>query len=184
MNDLSFANLLMRTQKRNASALMLDHGSRVAVIGGGPAGSFFSYFLLDMAERTDLKIQVDIYEPRDFDIPGPTGCNMCGGVLYESLVQSLAVEGINLPETVVRRGVERNMLHLDIGSVCIQTPRPEKRIATTFRGIGPRGLMDFSSEGLDNFLLKLAEKKGARHIRGRVENVRRSANPESNDPEN
>jgi CRP-like cAMP-binding protein/flavin-dependent dehydrogenase len=166
-----FAQKLMRKQRRDLSAARLENGSRVAVIGGGPAGSFFSYFLLGMAERIGLKIQVDIYEPRDFDIPGPTGCNMCGGVLYESLVQSLAVEGINLPETVVRRGVEHNMLHLDMSSVCIQTPRREKRIATTFRGIGPRGLMDFSREGLDSFLLKLAEKKGARHIRGRVEEV-------------
>jgi flavin-dependent dehydrogenase len=143
----------MQKQRRNLSPIMLENGSRVAVIGGGPAGSFFSYFLLDMAERINLQIRVDIYEPRNFDIPGPTGCNMCGGVLYESLVQSLAVEGINLPETVVRRGVEHNMLHLDRGTVCIQTPRREKRIATTFRGMGPRGLMDFSREGLDSFLL-------------------------------
>src|SRR5512134_1812921 len=176
MDDGSFIKLLMRTQKKNSSSLTLGHGSRVAVIGGGPAGSFFSYFLLDMAERIGLKIHVDIYEPRDFNVPGPTGCNMCGGVLYESLVQSLAVEGINLPETVVQRGIEHNMLHLDIGSVRIQTPRHEKRIATTFRGIGPRGLMDFSRESLDSFLMKLAVSKGAHHIRGRVDDVRRFVN--------
>jgi hypothetical protein len=35
--------------------------------------------------------------------------------------------------------------------------------------------MDFSSEGLDSFLLKLAEKKGACHIRARVENATRIA---------
>ncbi|MGE5642888.1 MAG: NAD(P)/FAD-dependent oxidoreductase, partial [Byssovorax cruenta] len=135
-----------------------------------------------MAERSGLKISVDIYEPRDFDVPGPTGCNMCGGVLYESLVQSLAVEGINLPEAVVQRGIEHNLLHFDIGSVGIQTPRCEKRIATTFRGIGPRGLMNFSRQSLDGFLLNLAVNKGACHIRGRVDDVRRSANPRSPDP--
>jgi CRP-like cAMP-binding protein/flavin-dependent dehydrogenase len=66
---------------------------------------------------------------------------------------------------------------MDIGSVGIQTPRREKRIATTFRGIGPRGLMDFSRQGLDSFLLKLAVKKGAHHTRGRVEDVRRFPGP-------
>ena len=181
MRNNLFTQKLMQKQSRNLSPAMLENGSRVAVIGGGPAGSFFSYFLLQMAERIGLKIQVDIYEPRDFDTPGPTGCNMCGGVLYESLVQSLAVDGINLPETVVRRGVEHNMLHLDIGSVCIQTPRREKRIATTFRGIGPRGLMDFSREGLDSFLLNLAEKQGARHIRGRVGEVGRITHSDQNE---
>ena len=87
MSNHAFTQLFMRTQKENSSSLVLNHGSRVAVIGGGPAGSLFSYFLLDMAERIDTKVHVDIYEPRDFDLPAPAGCNMCGGVLYESLGQ-------------------------------------------------------------------------------------------------
>ena len=32
----------------------LEDGSRVAVIGGGPAGSFFAYFLRRMAATIDL----------------------------------------------------------------------------------------------------------------------------------
>ena len=151
--------------------MKLENGSRVAVMGGGPAGSFFSYFLLTMAERAGLSIHVDIYEPRDFDTPGPAGCNMCGGVIYESLVQSLAVEGINLPPSVVQRGIEFNMLHLDVGNALIQTPRHEKRIATTFRGIGPRGLMEFKGYSLDRYLLKSATAKGARLVRARVDGV-------------
>ena len=171
MNDRAFSKLFAKTQRNNKSSLALDHGSRVAVIGGGPAGSFFSYFLLDMAERIDLKIQVDIYEPRDFTTTAPTGCNMCGGVLYESLVQSLAVEGINLPPTVVQRGIDSNMLHLDIGSTQIQTPRHEKRIATTFRGAGPRDLEEVERGGLDAYLLQAAIKKGATHVSDRVTKV-------------
>ena len=45
----------------------------------GPAGSFFSYFLLKMAETIDLDVAVDIYEPRSFSHCGPAGCNHCGG---------------------------------------------------------------------------------------------------------
>jgi hypothetical protein len=40
------------------TGLQLDDGSQIAVIGGGPAGSFFSYFLLDIAER----VGIDIHE--------------------------------------------------------------------------------------------------------------------------
>ena len=159
-------------RQSSASSMKLEDGSRVAVMGGGPAGSFFSYFLLTMAERAGLKIHVDIYEPRDFDVAGPAGCNMCGGVIYESLVQSLAVEGINLPVSVVQRGIEFNMLHMDVGNALIQTPRHEKRIATTFRGMGPRGLMEFKGHGLDGYLLQSAIAKGAHHIRARVDDVR------------
>ncbi len=51
--------------------LQLVDGSRVAVIGGGPAGSFVSYFLLEMAERNGLELDVEIFEPRDFSWVAP-----------------------------------------------------------------------------------------------------------------
>lgn len=172
MNNRTFAKSLTRIQRKSQPSLTLDQGSRVAVIGGGPAGSFFSYFLLDMAERIGLELHVDIYEPRDFNLAGPRGCNMCGGIIYESLVQSLAVEGINLPTTVVQRGIEYNKLHMDVGNVQIQTPRQEKRIATTFRGSGPRGLRELKGKSLDGYLMQSAVAKGARHIRARVEEAR------------
>ena len=63
MNDRAFSRMLTRTRGSSRSIISLDHGSRVAVIGGGPAGAFFSFFLLDIAERKDLKLHVDIYEP-------------------------------------------------------------------------------------------------------------------------
>jgi len=179
MNNPTFIKLL--TRQSSASSLKLENGSRVAVMGGGPAGSFFSYFLLTMAERVGLKVHVDIYEPRNFETPGPVGCNMCGGVLYESLVQSLSVEGINLPPTVVQRGIEFNMLHLDVGNALIQTPRHEKRIATTFRGMGPRGLMEFKGHGLDGYLMQSAIDKGAHHIHTRVDEVRWSTDTDNRD---
>jgi len=180
----TFSRKLMQTQRENLPSLKLDDGSRVAVVGGGPAGSFFSYFLLDMAERVGLKIHVDVYEPRNFDTAGPLGCNMCGGIIYESLVQSLAVEGINLPTTVVQRGIEFNMLHLNVGNALIQTPRHEKRIATTFRGVGPRGIMEFKGHGLDGYLLQSAVAKGARLIQTRVDEVMWSTDSDTTDPEN
>src|SRR3990170_2606668 len=92
-SSFSFKGRPLPRSDENGSSLKLDSGSRVAVIGGGPAGSFFSYFLLDMARRLGIELQLDIYEPRDFSLPGPTGCNMCGGIVSESLVQALAIEG-------------------------------------------------------------------------------------------
>jgi flavin-dependent dehydrogenase len=164
--------------------LKLKDGSRIAVIGGGPAGSFFSYFLLDMAERVGRQIQVDIYEPRDFNVPGPPGCNMCAGVVSESLVQTLAAEGINLPPTVVQRGIDSYVLHMDVGSVRIESLRHEKRIAATFRGIGPCGLQEFKWDSLDNHLMALAVKKGAHHVRARVNEVEWVADPTTRESKN
>jgi flavin-dependent dehydrogenase len=151
--------------------LQLDDGSRVGVIGGGPAGSFFTIFLLDTAERMGLDIQVDIYEPRDYTRPGPVGCNMCGGIISESLVQNLAAEGINLPPTVVQRGIDSYMLHMDVGSVRIETPLQEKRIAAVYRGPGPRDIKEIKWGSFDGYLQELAIEKGANVINERVDEI-------------
>ena len=80
--------------------------SSVAVIGGGPAGSFFSFFLLELAEMAGMDISVDVYDDKDFSKCGPAGCNRCGGIVSESLVQLLATEGINIPAKVMQRGIK------------------------------------------------------------------------------
>ncbi len=161
--------LLRPGPEGSPSNLRLDDGSRVAVIGGGPAGSFFSYFVMDMAQRVGRDVRVDIYEPRDFSVPGPTGCNMCGGILSESLVETLAVEGINLPPTVVQRAIDSYVLHTDVGSVRIETPLYEKRIGAVHRGPGPRGVKEIKWDSFDGHLQELAVAKGASLIRGRVD---------------
>lgn len=149
----------------------LQDGSRVGVIGGGPAGSFFSYFLLEMARRIGLDLHVDIYEPRDFSRPGPASCNMCGGIVSETLVQALAVEGIQLPSTVVQRGIDSYSLHMDVGSVRIETPLREKRIGAIHRGAGPRTAKEVKWRGFDGYLQELTLAKGAQLIRGRVDAI-------------
>ncbi len=151
----------------------LESGSRVAVMGGGPAGSFFSYFLLDMAQRRGIALDVDIYEPRDFNVAGPAGCNMCGGIVSESLVQLLAAEGITLPKTVVERAIDSYTLHMQEGSVHIDTPMHERRIAAVHRGAGPRGMQRSEWASFDNHLLQLAKSKGASVYRTRVDGIAR-----------
>ena len=119
---------MLRARSTAAPELPLKDGMRVGVIGGGPAGSFFAYFLLGLAERVGISLDVAIYEYRDFGNPAPAGCNMCGGIISESLVQMLAAEGIELPASVIQRGIDSYVLHMDVGSVRIETPRHEMRI--------------------------------------------------------
>jgi flavin-dependent dehydrogenase len=154
-----------------SAGMELQENARVAVIGGGPAGAFFSYFLIEVGQRVGQRLQVDIYDPKDFTAPGPAGCNMCGGVISESLVQALAAEGINLPSTVVTRGIDSYVLHMDVGRVRIETPLHEMRIGAVHRGGGPRGRQQMETRGFDSYLLELATGKGARLVRERVEEV-------------
>jgi flavin-dependent dehydrogenase len=157
----SFADIEVNDNKGFA----LEDGSRIAVVGGGPAGSFFSYFLLKMADAIDLKLEVDIFEPRSFKYCGPAGCNHCGGVVSESLVQILATEGIVLPSSVVQRGVESYEVHMDVGDVAIESPVHEQRIAALYRGNGPREGGESLLESFDGYLQGMAVDRGANVVR-------------------
>lgn len=159
------------SKKRSSEQITLEDGSRIAVIGGGPAGSMFSFFLLRTLALTGVDVRLDIYEPRDFSFSGPAGCNHCGGIVSESLVQLLATEGIALPPDVVQRGIKAYDLHMDVGSVSIRTPLEEKRIAAIYRGNGPRNSVPSSLIGFDRYLLEMAEEKGASVVKKLVTNV-------------
>ena len=150
------------------SDFTLDDNAKIAVIGGGPSGSLFSFFALKMAKMIDKKIDVTIFEPKDFKRDGPIGCNRCGGVISEHLVQALAIEGINIPPEVVQRGINSYVLHTQRGDVHIESPADEKRIATVYRGGGPRGIKEKDRESFDNFLLNYAIQEGASHSSLRI----------------
>jgi flavin-dependent dehydrogenase len=147
-----------------ASRLPLHDGDRVAVIGGGPAGSFFTFFLLRIAEAVGLRIEVDAYEPRSFSHTGPGGCNHCGGVVSESLVQILAAEGISIPPSVIQSGIDSYVIHMDVGSVRLQYLAGEGRIAALHRGNGPRGGNGAVGRSFDEYLLQMAKDFGARQV--------------------
>lgn len=151
-----------------APALELTDGTRVAVVGGGPAGSFFSFFLLQLASRIGLDLHLDIYEPRNFEGTGPKSCNMCGGIVSESLVQNLATEGIRLPPSVVQRTLDSYRLHMDVGDAHIATPQGERRIAAVHRGCGPRDMKTITTHSFDAYLLQQAVAMGAQHVAAKV----------------
>jgi flavin-dependent dehydrogenase len=163
----SFSDFVEEEDRRR----VLRDGSRIAVVGSGPSGSFFSYFLLKMADAIDLDIEVDIFEPRSFKYCGPAGCNHCGGIVSESLVQILSAEGIVLPSSVVQRGVESYVVHMDVGDVEIESPVHEQRIAALYRGNGPREGGDAPLESFDNYLQGMATQRGARIVRQLITGV-------------
>ncbi|MBF0109151.1 MAG: hypothetical protein HQL76_08255 [Magnetococcales bacterium] len=154
--------------------MKLSDNSRVAIIGGGPAGSMAGFFLMELSQRIGMKLHVDLYDPKDFSRFGPSGCNMCAGVISESLVQTLAAEGIDLPSRVVQRGIESYVLHTSgCQPVTIDTPAEDLRIATVYRGSGPqelKGRLDWRS--FDGYLLELARQHGVQVIPQRVTDLK------------
>jgi len=145
--------------------LVLKDGSKIAIIGGGPAGSFFAHFARKWSTQKGIDVSVTIFDGKDFLQRGPKGCNLCAGVIAESLNQKMKEEGIFLPEKRIINRVEGYCLHVDSDSLLLSSAENEKNtIATVFRGNGPRYSIFPEIISFDDFLLSWAQDRGAEVI--------------------
>jgi flavin-dependent dehydrogenase len=145
--------------------LWLHNGSRIAIVGAGPAGTFFAHFALKLARQKGLQIAVTLFDGKSFMRLGPPGCNMCAGVISETLHARLEEEGIQLPEGRVQRRIDAYHLHTRGFHLPLAHPQGKKgAIRTVYRGSGPRFWSETSDISFDDFLLNHAKEEGARVI--------------------
>ena len=145
--------------------LKLHNGSRIAIIGGGPAGTFFAHFCLKLARQKGLDVTVTILDGKNFMLQGPPGCNMCAGVISEPLLARLEEEGIRLPEERVQRRIDA--YHLQTADTSLLLAHPQGRrgaIRTVYRGSGPRFLPETRDISFDDFLLSHVKDRGVEVI--------------------
>jgi flavin-dependent dehydrogenase len=148
----------------NSSWGPLREGSRIAVVGAGPAGSFFALHALDIARRRGVKINISLIDGKSFRDSGPRGCNMCAGVIGDGLVKKLHNMGVPLTSQVIRHEIEGYSIHAQ-GSVASLKRGPEMEIYTVFRGGGPPSDQVLrSSISFDQFLLDFAVEQGAEYL--------------------
>ncbi len=136
-----------------STALQLQNGSRIAIIGAGPAGSLFASFALDLAAAKGLDISIALFDGKNFADSGPKGCNLCAGVISETLVDLLHGYGIALPADRVQHRIDGYRLQAKAGEYLLQHPRGQARITTVFRGNGPRLSSSASNVSFDDYLL-------------------------------
>lgn len=135
--------------------LYLKDGDRVAVVGAGPSGTFFSKFLTDFAREENKNLSITIFDGKQFSIPGPRGCNMCAGVISPTLLDKLHKTGITLPPKVIQRDIEGYKLITKAGNIVLKALTDKNRIVTVFRGCGPIDTEPSETGGtsFDDFLL-------------------------------
>jgi len=156
----------------------LQNDDRVAVVGGGPAGSFFAIHLLRAAKRLGRNIEVVIIEKR-----GPTdpcsedfqcrGCNFCAGLISPRLNKILDDHGLVVPEEIIQGRIDYVWIQGQWKNFRLRVPN-DMRMYSVFRGSLP-GRRSGRPAGFDGFLLGAASKEGARILYGEVQTV--SYNP-------
>ncbi len=134
----------------------------MAVIGGGPAGSFFALYLLHYARQAGKHYEINIYQERDFNGLGPKGCKGCAGILAMSLVENLKELDLTIPEEIIQSKIEHYAVHSPYTSISISNPDRGVKIFSVYRGGGPRVSHFEHDVSFDGWLLSQAQKQGAK----------------------
>ena len=154
----------------------LADGDTVAVIGGGPAGSFSAMHLLRQSRARGKHIRVVIFEPRCMPDNNFTtslsghyaGCPQCAGGISPRLNDALMNLGVELQPEVIQASIGSITVQGKWKSITIPVPR-DRRMYSVFRGTLPHGQHD--SDCFDAMLLNIAVTSGAELIGSRVEGV-------------
>lgn len=102
----------------------------------------------------------------------PPGCNLCAGVVSRNLQNLLQEEGIFLPEPRIMSWVDGYVLHTGEDNLSLSSPEDRTgRVATVFRGNGPRYSCFPEIISFDDFLLSWAQDMGAIVIPFPVKNL-------------
>ena len=155
-------------------SLSLQNGDRVAIVGGGPAGSFFAIICLREARRLNRQLDVVIVEKRgpadqgsdDFQCKG---CNFCAGLISPRLNQILSAQGLVVPDEIVQGHIDYVWIHGQWKNFRLRVPQ-HAQMYSVFRGSLP-GRRLGRPAGFDGFLLGEAVKEGARVQYGDVQAI-------------
>jgi len=159
------------------NSLQLKNGSRIAIIGAGPAGCFFAHFALHFAKQKGIDVEIAIFDGKDFTQMGPVGCNMCAGVISETLVNKLAEQGLGLPEERVQRKIQGYYFQTEANTIRLNHPEGAEKITTVFRGNGPRFSAHNGNVSFDDFLLQHVKSQGVSIIQAPVQKLILPSNP-------
>jgi hypothetical protein len=159
---------------RRASSQLgsLQNNDCVAVVGGGPAGSFFAIHLLREARRLDRRIDVVIVEKRGpIDVGAAAlecrGCSFCAGGISPRLDEILKEQRLEVPDEIVQGRFDYVWIQGQWKNFRLRVPK-DMRMYSVFRGSLP-GRRSGRPAGFDGFLLSEAVKEGARILFGEVE---------------
>ncbi|UCE43382.1 MAG: hypothetical protein JSV17_17445 [Candidatus Aminicenantes bacterium] len=144
---------------------------RFAVVGGGPAGSFFAICLLREARSLNREIDVVIVEKKTtLKVEDNTwwskGCNFGAGGISPRLSAIMEETGIHVPPEINRGDINRIWIHGMWKNIPIKVPN-QMKMFSVFRGSLPSNSKN-KQRGLDAFLLGKAVEEGARILQGEV----------------
>ena len=149
-------------------------GSSIAVVGAGPAGTFFAIWLLRALRASAHGVRVLLFEQAhrgpacegQSGGSGYRGCPYCAGGLSPRLCDELQRIGLQLPPETVQAQIRCVTTHAHWKHMTIPVPRG-RQLLSVYRGRRPPR-RPAEHAGFDGFLLDEAIRRGARLIEATV----------------
>jgi 2-polyprenyl-6-methoxyphenol hydroxylase-like FAD-dependent oxidoreductase len=107
--------------------MRFETGSRVAIVGGGPAGAIFALYLQRYGEQENIRPEITVYQQRNFAEGGPKGCKGCAGILSVSLLSNLEELGLTIPGEVIQNRIQHTPFTVPIPQSLSPILRKERR---------------------------------------------------------
>ena len=172
-----FLTIINMTENR----LRLRNNSHIAIIGGGPAGSFFAKDAIQNAKKLGINIQITIFNSKDFSQRGPRGCNMSAAVIASTLHAKLIKDGIILPERIIRQEIKGYYFQTEEYGIELYKPEQSDKssILAVYRGNGPLYSTHTESHSFDDYLLRHVIDQGVKAIYEPVQELKLSSDTDT-----
>ena len=144
-------------------------GKTVAIVGGGPAGSFAGYLLA----REGVKVY--IFDPQSTRQPDLAAgekihpCTGCAGLLHANAVRLVEQTGVNLPESLIQTHLRGAVTYFP--DTLESIPIPLVQAVTVYRGFSPIKQEGSPVESFDAYLLNQAKEAGAVHYQAIITKI-------------
>lgn len=144
-------------------------GKTVAIVGGGPAGSFAGYLLAKEG------VKVCIFDPQSTRQPDLVAgekihpCTGCAGLLHANAVRLVERTGVDLPESLIQTHLNGVVTYFPHTSESI--PIPLIQAVTVYRGFSPIKQEGSPVESFDAYLLNRAKEAGAVHYQAVITKI-------------
>jgi flavin-dependent dehydrogenase len=155
----------------------LPEGATIAVIGGGPAGSFFALTMQQQMKRLGCRYRVVIVEKKkelgfyqdSFVMSCREGCNYCAGGISPRMSDVLKGLDLELPPQVIQSKIRSITVHGHWKNIELKIPK-NRQMLSVYRGARPVKRTN-RLYGFDSYLLENAVNGGAELITGNVYDV-------------
>ena len=149
------------------SDMKIMDGSRICIVGAGPAGCFAALQAMKLAKQRNIRVEITLLETRsntpDDRLPP---CKGCAGVLSTNLLDGLKELEIEITPELLYEEIQYYSLHLPDDTLILHKADPSRPLISVYRGISEAFQGTEKRVSFDSFLQNIVKQRGARLLYG------------------